>query len=422
MGEACDDLFENALQQLHQAFEHIDVSDDVKALLTVPKELVTFNIPVRLDNGDLKTFTAHRVHYNDAIGPCKGGIRYHESVCLGEVKALSFWMAIKCALVNVPFGGGKGGVQVNVKELSKAELERVSRGFVRGAGDFLGPDKDIPAPDMYTTSKIMLWMSDEYNTIKGSYQPAFITGKPIELGGSEGRETATARGAFFCTRELAKAKELDVQKTTVAVQGFGNAGSYLAAMLHDYGFKVVAVSDSQGGIYKKAGIDPVKLKYMKKKWKLSIPELAKDMKAKKITNKQLLELDVDILAPSALENQITKKNARNVKAKYIVEVANGPTTPAADTILEKKKILVVPDVLANAGGVTVSYFEWVQNKEGYYWDADTIDDRLEKIMVPAFHRTYELMTEKKVSMRTAAFLTAIQRIAKAVDAKGLIGV
>ena len=418
---AGDSLFDNALQQLATAYKYIDVSEDVKVILENPKEEIRFHIPVRMDNGTLQTFEAHRVHYNDHLGPCKGGIRYSPHVSRDEVTALSFWMMIKTALVDLPFGGGKGGVVVNSKELSKTELERLSRGFVRGAAHFMGPDKDVPAPDMYTNERIMLWMSDEYNTLTGKYKPAFITGKPVELGGSLGRDTATARGAFFCIRELAKAKELEPEKTTVAVQGFGNAGSHLSIMLHDAGFKVVAVSDSQGGIYHDQGLDPAHLLEHKKKDRKPLSTQLKHVKkgGKVLTNEQLLELNVDILVPAALENQITKKNAAKVKAEYVVEVANGPLTPEADTILKKNKKLVVPDVLANAGGVTVSYFEWVQNREGYYWDAETIDKRLEDIMVKAFYKTYRLMRDKKVTMRTAAFLTAIDRVAKAIDARGL---
>ncbi|MBR9700286.1 Glu/Leu/Phe/Val dehydrogenase [Candidatus Woesearchaeota archaeon] len=414
-------LFNNALQQLDKAYEHLKVSKDVKEILGSPKEAIHFWIPVRMDNGELQTFEAFRIHYNDHLGPTKGGIRFSPAVCLDEVEALSFWMMIKCALVDIPFGGAKGGVVVDTKQLSQAEIERVSRGFVRGAAGFMGPDRDIPAPDMYTNAKIMLWMSDEYNTIRGKYKPAFITGKPVALGGSLGRDSATARGGFFCIRELMKLKNKTPEKTKVAVQGFGNAGSHLAIMLHEAGYTVTAISDSSGGVHCEEGLDPKHLLSIKKKEKKPLKSLASHApNARAITNEQLLELKVDILCPAAMENQITKENAGKIKAQIIVELANGPTTPNADEILEKKGVLIVPDVLANAGGVTVSYFEWVQNREGYYWDEDMIDRRLDKIITKAFHRTNDVMKEKGVTMRTAAFLTSVKRVASAIDAKGLI--
>ncbi len=416
MANSSEQLFQNSLKQLNHAYKHIEVSKDTKALLANPKEILNFFIPVRMDDGSLKVFEAFRVHYNDTLGPCKGGIRFSPEVCLSEVKALSFWMMIKTALVNVPFGGGKGGVKVDSRELSTAELERLSRGFVRGAAEFMGPDRDVPAPDMYTNARIMLWMSDEYNTIARRHRPAFITGKPVSMGGSLGRDTATARGAFFCIEQLLAEKELKAEGMPVAVQGFGNAGSFLAMMLHDAGFKVVAVSDSSGALYDSKGLDPHKLAVLKQEKMLK--DCATDSGAKLITNKELLELDVELLCPAALENQITEENADRIKAKYIVEVANGPTTPEADEILRKKNVLVIPDVLANAGGVTVSYFEWVQNREGYYWDAQTVDERLRKIMTEAFANVWRTMQQKNVSMRDAAFMTAIARIASAIDAKG----
>lgn len=411
-------LFENALAQLENAYEHLEVSADAKAILACPKETLLFSVPVRMDDGSLRAFEAMRVHYSDALGPTKGGIRFHESVSLDEVKALAFWMAIKCAIVDLPYGGAKGGVVVDPKRLSASELERLSRGYVRGAQHFIGPDKDIPAPDVNTNARIMLWMSDEYNTLSGSYLPAAITGKPVALGGSLGRETATARGAFFCIREFAAQKGVDPDKTRVAIQGFGNAGSNLAVMLHEAGYRIVALSDSSGGIHDPEGLDPEALK-QKKTRKKGLGDIAREIGAAALDAKEILEVDCDILVPAALENQLTKENAGKVKAKYVVEVANGPTTIEADRIFSERGILLVPDVLANAGGVTVSYFEWVQNREGYYWDAATVESRLEEKMVEAFHRTYETMQEKSVSMRTAAFLSAVRRIADAIDAKGL---
>jgi glutamate dehydrogenase (NADP+) len=412
-------LFANAQQQLQHAYRHLAVRDDVKAILARPKETLSFSIPVRMDDGTLKVFDAFRVHYNDARGPGKGGIRYHPDVTLDEVTALSFWMAIKCAVVGVPFGGAKGGVVVNPKNLSEAELERLSRGYVRGAHLFLGPDKDIPAPDVYTTPRIMLWMSDEYDTITGKRQPAFITGKPVEAGGSQGREMATSLGAFSCVRQLANLRGMDAQRTSVAIQGFGNVGAHLARLLHLGKFKVVAVSDSSGALHDPSGLDIPALIAIKNgvAGVASDAALAKFPRAKKITNAQLLELGVDILAPAALENQITKENADRVQAKYIVEAANGPTTPEADAILERRGIVLVPDVLANAGGVTVSYFEWVQNRQGYYWTLQEVEERLQRIMLPAFNDTYKLAQEKKITMRAAAFVLAVRRIAGAIEAQ-----
>lgn len=416
-------IFDNAMAQLERAYKHIDVSNDAKEILKQPLEVLEAGIPVRLDDGRLQVFTGYRVRYNGARGPTKGGIRFHPNVSLDEVKALSFWMTIKCAVAGIPYGGGKGGVIVNPKKLSKHELERLSRGYMRAMADIIGPDRDIPAPDVYTNPMIMGWMADEYGTITRKYQPAVITGKPLELGGSQGRNTATAKGAFFVLLEALKAKGMDPKKTSIAIQGFGNAGFFLAKFAHDAGMKVVAVSDSRGAIYAADGLDPEHVMRIKRK-KGSVNEVynagkvSDDKEYKQITNEELLALDVDVLAPAALENAITKDNAAKVKAKIILELANGPTTMDADAILEKKGVLVIPDVLANSGGVTVSYFEWVQNRNGYYWPEDEVFEKLEKIIVPAFQDIYELMTEKKIRMRTAAFVHAVKRIVEAIEAKG----
>lgn len=416
-------VFDNAMAQLEHAYKHIDVSNDAKEILKQPLEVLEAGIPVRMDRGNLKVFTAYRVRYNGARGPTKGGIRFHPGVTLDEVKALSFWMTIKCAVAGIPYGGAKGGVIVNPKALSKHELERLSRGYIRAVADIIGPDRDIPAPDVYTNPTIMGWMADEYGTITRKYQPAVITGKPIEMGGSQGRGTATAKGGFFVLLEAMKAKGMDPKKSSIAVQGFGNAGFYLAKFAHDLGMKVVAVSDSRGAIYSAKGLDPEHVMRIKNE-KGSVNELytagkvTDDKEYKQITNEELIALDVDVLVPAALENAITKENAEKVKAKIVLELANGPTTPEADEILEKKKVLVIPDVLANSGGVTVSYFEWVQNRYGYYWPEDEVFEKLEKIIVPAFQDIYELMMEKKIRMRTAAFVHAVKRIVAAIEAKG----
>lgn len=417
------DVFSNAMKQLESAYQYIKVSNDAKEYLKQPLQVAEASIPVRMDDGKLKIFTGYRVRYNDSRGPTKGGIRFHPNVDLSEVKALAFWMTIKCAVAGIPYGGGKGGVIVNPKELSKHELERLSRGYIRAMADVIGPDKDIPAPDVYTNSEIMGWMADEYSIIKRKYQPAVITGKPIELGGSKGRGVATAKGGFYVLKELLKIKNLDFTKTTVAVQGFGNAGYFIAKFCHDVGMKVIAVSDSKGAIYSEEGIDPEHAMNTKHA-KGTVAELydagsvSDDRNYKKISNEDLLNLDVDILVPAALENAITKDNANNIKAKIILELANGPVTPEADNILFKKNILVVPDVLANSGGVTVSYFEWVQNRQGYYWEENEVFEKLEKIIVPAFHDIYELMEEKDIMMRDAAFVNAIKKIVASIEAKG----
>jgi len=422
MSESAD-VFQNALRQLAHAYKYIDVSNDAKAVLAQPKRILEVAIPVRMDDGSLQVFTGYRIQYSDARGPAKGGIRYHPGVNLSEVKALSFWMTIKCAVADIPYGGSKGGIIVDPKKLSKHELERLSRGYIRAVADVIGPDRDVPAPDVYTNPLIMGWMADEFSTITRQHQPAVITGKPLALGGSQGRETATAKGAFYVLMEAVKVREMTPKETTVAIQGFGNAGSYLAQMLHKEGFKVVAVSDSKGGIYDKEGLDPEAVARVKR-GKGSLNGVYREGSVswgkdhEEISNEELLALPVDILIPAALENVITKENAAKVKAKIVLEVANGPTTPEADEILHKNKVLVIPDVLANSGGVTVSYFEWVQNRQGYYWSEEEVFEKLEKYIVPAFHTIYEAMQEHKSTMRDAAFVLAIKRIVAAIEAKG----
>jgi glutamate dehydrogenase/leucine dehydrogenase len=418
------DVFSNAMKQLENAYQYIDVSNDAKEILAKPKRIIETSIPVRMQNGSLKVFTGYRVQYNDARGPTKGGIRFHPQVDLSEVKALAFWMTIKCAVANIPYGGGKGGVIVNPKKLTKQELEHVARGFIRGVADVIGPDMDVPAPDVYTTPQIMGWMADEYGAITRKHQPAVITGKPLSLGGSLGRNEATALGAFYTLMEAVKEKGLEPSKTTVAIQGFGNAGYHMAKFLHEEGFILVGLSDSKGAICKLDGFDPEHAMRAKKE-KGSVNEIydkgsvADEKGCKHLTNEELLELDVDILVPAALENVIHSENADKIKAKIVLEVANGPTTPEADKILQERGVLVIPDVLANAGGVTVSYFEWVQNRQGYYWSEEEVNEKLKKIMVPEFHNIYNLMQKHEgMMMRDAAFVHAITRIVEAIEAKG----
>ncbi len=418
-----EDLFQDAIARLDRAFEHADIDEESLELLKHPRSIIEVSIPVRMDDGSLRVFKGYRVRHDDTRGPGKGGIRFHPDVDLGEVKALAFWMTCKCALVDLPFGGAKGGVVVNAKELSKLELERLSRGFIRHIADFIGPERDVPAPDMYTNAMIMGWMMDEYSKLHRQRTLGVITGKPIPLGGSLGRDEATGRGAYYCTKELARRRSWKPAEIRVAVQGFGNAGQHVARLLHEDGFRIVAVSDSKGGIYREQGFDIPSLMYMKNESRELQGAYCDDsvcevVQCEHITNEQLLKLDVDVLIPAALENQITAENAERIAAPVIVEVANGPTTSEADEILHQRGTLIVPDILANAGGVTVSYFEWVQNRAGYYWSLDEVNEKLEKIMLRQFNLVYDLMQEKRIDMRTAAYAQALSRINEAITAQG----
>ncbi len=406
--------FNNALKQLDKAVNLLNLKEGVVENLKKPKRILQFSLPVKMDDGKLKVFEAYRVQYNDARGPFKGGIRFHQQVNLSEVKALAFWMAMKTATVGIPMGGGKGGVVVNPKKLSLAELERLSRAYMKAAAGFIGPETDVPAPDVNTNPQVMAWMMDEYEKIKGGHYPGVITGKPLELGGSAGRGTATAQGGFYVLQELLLKLKLNRKKLTVAIQGFGNAGSVFADLADQAGLKVVAVSDSQGGIYDEQGLDLDKVKVHKKQTG-SVVDFAG---AKNISNQKILELPVDILVPAALENQIIKENAGRIKAQIILELANGPVTPEADEKLFKKGKIVVPDVLANAGGVTVSYFEWVQNRQQYYWTEQEVLAKLKPIMVKAFNEVWQTGQELKVDLRTAAFVLAIKRIVEAMELRG----
>ncbi|MBT3538990.1 Glu/Leu/Phe/Val dehydrogenase [Candidatus Parcubacteria bacterium] len=401
--------FENAMSQLDKAAKIMNLEKDVHEILKQPERVLTVSIPIKMDNGEVKVFTGYRSQYNNTLGPYKGGIRYHWNVSLDEVKALSFWMMVKCATVNIPMGGGKGGVIVNPKEMSEGEIERLSRGYVQKVWRNIGSDKDVPAPDVYTTPQIMSWMRNEYEKLVGYDDPGVITGKPIEDGGSEVRGYSTAQGGVYCVLELAGKMNMTPADTKVAIQGFGNAGSFMAKILSEKGYNVVAVSDSKGAI-KGNNLDIEKLEAFKKETKSVVGFEG----AEEITNEEILELDVDILVPAALENVITKDNANNIKAKAIVELANGPTTPEADEILKEKGIVVVPDVLANAGGVTVSYFEWDQNVKGEHWSEEDILERLEKIMVDSFNEVWDTKEKYNIDMRTAAFVKAIERVGEGI--------
>ncbi len=408
------DPYEMALAQLDKCAKIMNLDRNVHEILKYPKRVLSVNIPVRMDSGAIRMFKGFRSQHNDALGPFKGGVRYHPNVTLNEVMALSMWMTWKCAVAGVPYGGGKGGIICNPKEMSAGEVERLSRGFFAAISPIVGPETDIPAPDVNTGGREMAWFMDEFSKLKGHNVPGVVTGKPIAIGGSEGRTEATGRGLMFATREGARELGLSLKKATLAVQGFGNVGVYSAKLLNQLGCKVVALSDSQGGIYSADGfnVDSV-IDYKAKKGTLKgYPG------AKPITNEELLETSCDILVPAALENQITAKNAANVKAKIVSEGANGPTTPEADAILAEKGVMVIPDILANAGGVSTSYFEWVQNLANYYWTEEEVNQKLESLMVKAFKNTYARSKKYGVDMRMGAYICAIERVAEAMRLKG----
>lgn len=409
------DPFEIALEQLNKAAKVMKLDKQALSLLSAPKAILEVSIPVRMDNGETKVFKGFRVRYNNARGPAKGGIRFHPEETLSTVKALSAWMTWKTAITNLPLGGGKGGIICDTKSMSVGELERLSRGYIRAVADFVGPEIDIPAPDVYTTPQIMAWMMDEYETIVRRSAPGVITGKPLENWGSLGRGDATARGGLYVLREAAKTVNLDLGKAKVAIQGFGNAGQFALKLITEiYKAKVVAVSDTKGGIYLESGIDYNKLLEHKKK----TGTVQNFPGAKNISNEDLLELGVDILIPAAIENQLRGDNAGKVKAKVILELANGPTTPDADEIFHKNKVLVLPDFLSNAGGVTVSYFEWVQNQEGYYWTEEEVHQKLDQKMTEATHAVLEAAKTYNVDPRTAAYTVSVKRVADAMKYRG----
>jgi glutamate dehydrogenase/leucine dehydrogenase len=405
--------FTNAMQQLERAAQLIKLDKNVLALLKSPDRTIQVKVPVRMDNGDVKVFDGYRVQYNNARGPYKGGLRYFPSVDLDEVKALAFWMTIKCAVVNIPMGGGKGGVTFNPKELSAGELERLTRTFARALAPFIGPNMDVPAPDVYTNSQIMEWIVDEYAKVTGTEQLGVVTGKPLTKGGSKGRDRATAMGGFYILQELVKEKFADKQpnEVRVAIQGYGNAGAVMADLITAEGWKLVAVSDSQGGVYSADGLNIDEVRTAKN----DLGTVTKMSGVTVITNEQLLEIETDILIPAALENQITDKNAANIKAPFILELANGPTTPEADAILKSMGITIIPDVLANAGGVTVSYFEWKQNLENRYWEEDQVFAQLKPIMIDSYRAVIAKAQELEVDYRMAAFALAVSRVASAMD-------
>jgi glutamate dehydrogenase/leucine dehydrogenase len=384
--------------------------------LSSHERVLIVSIPVKMDNGKVKVFTGYRAQHNTARGPAKGGTRYHSGVCLDEIKSLSFWMSIKNAVVGIPYGGGKGGITCNPKEMSVGELERLTRGYAAQIARSIGVDKDIPAPDVNTTAQIMGWIADEYYKVTGEIVPGVITSKALSIGGSRGRGKATGRGGFFTTLEAVKVLNLPIKGARVSIQGWGNAAQPIAQYLHEMGAKIVAVSDSAAGVYNADGMNPMALTEHKTKTK-SVKGFPG---AKAVSTVDPITVDCDIFIPAALETQITEKNADKVKAKLVVELANGPTTPEADKILHEKGIFVAPDVLANAGGVTVSYFEWVQNRMGYYWSEEEVDEKLKRVMGEAFKDVYQSYKQYKIEMRTAAYVTAVQRIVDAMRALGRI--
>lgn len=421
--------FRASLAQLKKAQETAKIDPNTFIRLVTPKRVLVLAIPVRMDDGSTHVFEGFRVQYNNARGPFKGGIRFHPSVNLSEMKALSSWMTWKCAIANIPFGGAKGGVKVDPKRLSERELERLSRSYVRVLYPNLGPEEDIPAPDVYTNSKIMAWMADEYSKLNGHWEPASFTGKPIELHGSAGRKTSTAKGGYVVVRELAKKLNLRPRQTTVAVMGFGNVGYYTAKFLYEAGFKIIALSDSRGAIYSKrhTSMDPEHVMATKRKDGMisgvyCIGTVCDDKNYKQITNDDLLKLKVDLLIPAALEDVITKANVRKIKARAIVEMANGPISPDADAALAKRGVTVVPDILANAGGVTVSYFEWVQGRTREIWSEQEVFANLEPIMKNAFHEVWSLAEEKSITLREAANVIALRRVASAQEQRSTIPV
>jgi glutamate dehydrogenase/leucine dehydrogenase len=408
--------FEIAREQIDRAGKKLNLDADMLEILKHPRRELTVNFPVKMDDGRVRVFTGYRVQYNDAIGPFKGGIRYHWNVSIDEVRALACWMTWKCAVMGIPYGGAKGGVICNPKEMSRTELERMTRRYATEISIIIGPEKDIPAPDVYTDSQTMAWIMDTISMHKGFAVPGVVTGKPLVIGGSKGRDEATSRGLMYAVREAAKKVKLTLKGATLAVQGFGNVGYNFARLMgEEHGSKVVSVSDSKGGIVSEKGLDPKEVFAFKEKTGTVVGFPG----TKKVTNEEIFELDVDVLAPCALEGVLTATNAPRVKAKIVGEGANGPTTPEADDILHKRGVLLIPDILGNGGGVTVSYFEWVQNLSEFFWTKAEVDQKLESVMVTAFNSVWEMHETRKVDMRQAAYMVAINRVVDAYRWRGI---
>jgi glutamate dehydrogenase (NAD(P)+) len=407
--------FRIAQIQFDMAAEYLKLDPGLRLILRTPKRVMEVSIPVKLDNGQIKVFTGFRVQHNVARGPAKGGLRYHPNVTLDEVKALAAWMTWKTATVNLPYGGAKGGIICDPKHMSKGELERMTRRYAAEIQPIIGPEIDIPAPDVYTDAQTMAWIMDTYAMTVGHASPGVVTGKPVSIGGSEGRNDATGRGCLYVIEEACKAKKISLRGATVAIQGFGNVGSAVARLLAEKKAKIVAISDSRGGVHNPRGIDPMRaIRYKERSGTVAgMPG------ASRISNDELLVLKCDILIPAALENVITLHNAEQIKAKIVVEAANGPTTPHADEVLSRKGVFVIPDILANAGGVTVSYFEWAQDLQGFFWQAQEVNSKLEFVMKRAFSDVYETMRKLHVYPRAAAYILAVGRVAEATTVRGL---
>ncbi|MGA3600241.1 Glu/Leu/Phe/Val family dehydrogenase [Lysinibacillus agricola] len=408
-------LFTSTQDVIQDALNKLGYDEAMYELLKEPLRMLQVRIPVKMDDGTTKVFTGYRAQHNDAVGPTKGGVRFHPAVSEEEVKALSMWMTLKCGIVDLPYGGGKGGVICDPRQMSMGEIERLSRGYVRAVSQIVGPTKDIPAPDVFTNAQIMAWMMDEYSRMDEFNSPGFITGKPLVLGGSQGRDRATAQGVTIVIQEAAKKRGIDLKGARIVIQGFGNAGSFLAKFMHDLGAKVIGISDAYGALHDPEGLDIEYLLDRRDSFG-TVTTLFENT----ISNKELLELDCDILVPAAIENQITAENAHNIKANIVVEAANGPTTAEATRILTERDILLVPDVLASAGGVTVSYFEWVQNNQGYYWTEEEVEERLYKKMVDAFENVYTTATTRNINMRLAAYMVGVRRTAEASRFRGWV--
>ncbi|WP_337020720.1 Glu/Leu/Phe/Val family dehydrogenase [Mammaliicoccus sciuri] len=406
-------LVSSTQEIIGEALNKLGFDEGMYDLIKEPMRLLTVRIPVRMDDGSVKTFTGYRAQHNDAVGPTKGGVRFHPDVDVEEVTALSMWMTLKCGIVDLPYGGGKGGIVCDPRQMSIHEVERLSRGYVRAISQIVGPTKDIPAPDVFTNSQIMAWMMDEYSQMDEFNSPGFITGKPIVLGGSQGRDRSTALGVVIAIEEAAKRRGKTIEGSRVVIQGFGNAGSFLAKFLYNQGAKIVGISDAYGALHDPEGLDIDYLLDRRDSFG-TVTNLFDDT----ISNKELFEIDCDILVPAAISNQITEDNANDIKAEIVVEAANGPTTMAATKILSERGVLLVPDVLASAGGVTVSYFEWVQNNQGYYWTEEEVNEKLREKLVKAFDTIYNLAENRKIDMRLAAYIVGIKRTAEAARYRG----
>jgi glutamate dehydrogenase (NAD(P)+) len=419
MASERDNPFHIAQQQFDKAAEMLELPQDIREVLRVPQRELTVNFPVKLDNGTTRVYTGYRVQHNLGRGPTKGGIRYHPNVDIDEVRALAMWMTWKCALVNIPYGGAKGGVVVDPAPLSLGELERLSRRFATEISILIGPDKDIPAPDVNTNPQVMAWIMDTISMHQGHTVNAVITGKPVQVGGSLGRNDATGRGVSLMVREWARTNNYNLDQLTIVVQGFGNVGGVAAALLAEMGCRVIAVSDASGGYVRQGGLDIAAMREYTTKHPRHLLDGYQAPGVERVTNAELLELPCDVLVPAALENQFTELNAPRVRTKVIVEGANGPTTPLADAIFEERGITVIPDILANAGGVTVSYFEWVQGLQSFFWDEMDVNAKLERIMVNSFDQVHSLAEQRRISMRLAAYLLAVTRVADANVIRGI---